>query len=173
MPSAAANVPFDASSHLQLVDIALYESSLKRTLDYLPGKHEEHISVQARRGVRAELLEAETVEGECANYLRAFVSMGMRGIFIDPSDASLDLEENVIFEIDATFAVLYLVKQAPADNALDAFIRFNCVHNAWPFWRQHVFDALKRGSLPMVAVPFFQGPADPQFATVESHENED
>lgn len=152
---------FDAAAYLTLVDIALWESSLKRYLDYAPAVHDDHISVYFRDGVRAELADAEAPDGSALRFLRAFVTLGTRGVYSpkgaeEPTESQTDETDNVLFEIDATFLVVYSIKKEPSPEDLRDFVRLNCMHNAWPFWRQHVFDALKRGSLPQIALPFFQ-----------------
>lgn len=157
---ASEGAAWDPKGYLQMEDIALWETSLKRYLEYQPGLHAEHVTIQARRGVRAEFLEAEDQANNEENYLRALVTLAIRGVFtppdFDPSHEISD-EESVLFELEATFAVVYLMIKQPPKERLDHFIRFNCVHNAWPFWRQHVYDTLKRASLPVPNVPLFSG----------------
>ncbi len=157
---ASNGAAWNPKGYFQMEDIALWETSLKRYLEYQPGLHADHITVQSRRGVGAEFLEAEDQDGK-ENYLRALVTLAIRGVFTPPdSDTShqeLDDDESVLFELEATFAVVYQMIKQPPEERLDQFVRFNCVHNAWPFWRQHVYDTLKRASLPVPNVPLFSG----------------
>jgi hypothetical protein len=152
---------WDPREHFQLQDIALWECKLERFLDYQPGiHHEDHIRVQTRRTVGADMLEAVDAKGERAEYLRALVTLATRAVLAPieaeaPSQSSSD--HPVLFEVEATFAVVYQVTHQPTEEQLDAFVSFNCVHNAWPFWRQHVYDTLKRASLPVLTVPLFMG----------------
>jgi hypothetical protein len=159
---AKADNTWDPTECLQIQDIALWETSLKRFLDYQPAQHQGRVVVLNRRGARAELLDAEDAEGQHSTVLRAIISLGMRGVVL-PDDAAPDREypddETVVFQIEADFAVTYEVLKAPNDEQLADFVRFNCTHNVWPFWRQHVYDTLKKASLPLVAVPLFQGRA--------------
>ncbi len=152
---------FNAAAHFALVDIALWECSLKRYLDYLPAVHDGHVNVYFRDGVRAQVAEGETPEGSVGKFLRAFITLGIRGVYRpddseQASESREDVTENVLFEIEATFLVLYAITKEPAAEDLKNFARLNCMHNAWPFWRQHVFDTLKRASLPQITLPFFQ-----------------
>jgi len=66
-----------------------------------------------------------------------------------------DAPEVALYTLEATYAVDYIVISAPEREDLNRFIEFNCPHNAWPFWRQHVYDTLKRASLPVPAIPLF------------------
>lgn len=152
--------PWDPARCLQIQDIALWESTLKRFVDYQPAQHQGRIKVLTRHGARAELLDAEDAEGGHSTLLRAIISLGMRGVVAQEEGGATQLatdEESVVFQVEADFAVTYEVLQAPSDEELAEFVRFNCTHNVWPFWRQHVYDTLKRASLPLVAVPLFQG----------------
>lgn len=151
---------WDPKGYLQMEDIALWETTLKRHLDYQPAVHSEHITTQSRRGVSAEFLEAVDKDGNEENYLRALVTLATRGVFTPPDvdpDVERSDEESILFELEATFAVVYLMTEKPPEEHLKQFVTFNCVHNAWPFWRQHVYDTLKRASLPVPNVPFFSG----------------
>ena len=153
-------LPWDPARCLQIQDIALWESTLKRFLDYQPAQHQGRINVLTRHGARAELLDAEDAEGGHSTLLRAIISLGMRGVVAQddgPAAETAPGDESVVFQIEADFAVTYEVLQAPSDETLAEFVRFNCTHNVWPFWRQHVYDTLKKASLPLVAVPLFQG----------------
>lgn len=51
--------PCDRARCLQIQDIALWESTLKRILDYEPARHQGRISVLTPHGARAELHGAE------------------------------------------------------------------------------------------------------------------
>lgn len=167
---AESALPWDPARCLQIQDIALWESTLKRFLDYQPAQHQGRLTVLTRHGARAELLDAEDAEGGHSTLLRAIISLGMRGVALpEEGHAAGDAtdEESVVFQIEADFAVTYEVLEAPGDEALAEFVRFNCTHNVWPFWRQHVYDTLKKASLPLVAVPLFQGRATPTVGTKE------
>lgn len=154
MPTSSKS--WDATEHLELLDVYLWENSFKRFLDYQPGLHENHIVVLTRQGIKAEILEAESKQGQKSDCLRALISLGTRGVFA-PDDSPRTDEESVLFEIEATFAAIYIIVKQPADDDIQDFVKFNCVHNVWPFWRQHVFDTLKRASLPQIVVPLFRG----------------
>ena len=163
-----AQVKFDPATALALKDIALWSTSLTRgDVEYTPGRHLQTGTWQMMRGVKPEMLSVEFNDGESANVLRAIVSMGVR--FVEESqEAVADPDGNepvgclVLFTLEASFAVQYEClddQPSPTQEEFNDFVNFNCVHNAWPFWRQHVFDTLKRASLPVPEVPFFAGRA--------------
>lgn len=106
--------------------------------------------------------------------LRVYVDLGIRSVCREA-----DVEE-ALYTLDAVFAVDYYVLATPTKEQFDAFVSFNSVHNVWQFWRQHVYDTLKRASLPVPAVPLFSGagnkkkrkPSQPKL-TAESAASED
>lgn len=154
---------FDPSAHFSLLDVQLWETKLKRGIEYSPALHEGQLGAQTRKAVVPQRLEVEDYEGVSHEMLRVIVHLGLRGLHVSPEAEQGDESEvdRVLFELETSFAVVYHIKSEPSDDDLMDFVRLNCVHNAWPFWRQHVFDTLKRASLPVLPIPFFQmGKAD-------------
>lgn len=145
---------FDITKCFALHDIALWTTALTRGVEYDPAIHEGRCSVQTFRRVKHTMLTGEA-EGadEAVVLLRALVSLGVRSVY-KADDAS---DEEILYTLEATFGVEYFVIKSPPEEQFIEFINFNCVHNAWSFWRQHVFDTLKRASLPVPVVPFFPG----------------
>lgn len=108
------------------------------------------------RATRAQVLTAEFEDlDDAKDMLRAFIKLGVRSVFQDGQK-----DEKVLFTLEATFSVDYFLIKRPTDEELEDFVKFNCVHNVWPFWRQHVYDTLKRASLPVPVIPFFSGRPD-------------
>jgi Preprotein translocase subunit SecB len=145
--------------NLLLGDIALWSARFEQPVEYEPGRHDELMGTQARRRVKGELLKIVGDDGEEKQQLRALVELGVRMVVNDRDrdDPRTD-DADVLFLIEATFAVSYtIVGAAPPAQEMEHFLRFNCVHNAWPFWRQHVYDTLKRASLPVISIPLFSG----------------
>ncbi|MBH1617863.1 protein-export chaperone SecB [Stenotrophomonas maltophilia] len=149
---------FDPSQHFTLMDVQLWEAHLKRGIEYSPGEHDGQLGQQTRKGVTPQRLEITDDEGTNLDLLRVIVRLGLRGLHAASGGEgeTETVEERLLFELEASFAVIYLVKSYPADDDFMKFVRLNCVHNAWPFWRQHVFDTLKRASLPVLPIPLFQ-----------------
>lgn len=79
--------------------------------------------------------------------VQALVDIGVRLI---------DAKEQIRCEISARFLLVYQCKQPLNTAQLDA-LTDNFVHNAWPFWRQHVYDLVQRGRMPRIDVPLFGG----------------
>lgn len=159
---ADAKTAWNPKDFLQLHDIALWESSLKRMTEYEEGRHKDRMRVQTRRHRTAQVLEVLDSEENKAVYFRGIITFAARAVLVATTDPNVTIDpdisaEDVLFEIDASFSALYKVLQPIADEDLDSFLDFNCVHNVWPFWRQHVYDTLKRASLPVIEVPFFAG----------------
>jgi len=99
------------------------------------------------------MLEAEGDGHETTDLLRVLVTLGIRVVFAEQERG----EAAPLHTIEATFAVEYIVLKEFSEKQFKNFCDFNCVHNVWPFWRQHVYDTLKKASLPVVAVPFYPG----------------
>ena len=150
---------FEPSAYFRIQDICLWSDRFSRHVEYQPGLHEKAMIVQARRSKTVEVLEIKDAHDNSFEILRVLVHLGMRAVVGDPEgeDPGEVPEDQILHEIEATFAVNYHIIAKPPAEFVEEFAAFNCVHNAWPFWRQHVFDVLKRASLPLVEVPFFSG----------------
>lgn len=148
---------FDVTKYFALHDIVLWTTSLRRERDFQPELHQGKCATQSMRSVRPEFISA-LLEGddEERNMLRALVTLGVREVF---RDEEAD-EEIVLHSLEATFAVDYFLAEVlPSQKDFNGFVEFNCVHNVWPFWRQHVYDTFKRASLPVPIIPLFMGGA--------------
>jgi hypothetical protein len=137
-------------------DIALWEATLARYQSPVTLAELEAAALQSMRRVSAITYKAELEDGVEMDYLRALVTLGLRSVRKPSTNESEDV---ALFTLEATFAIDYQVLSAPPADQLQFFIENNCVHNAWPFWRQHVYDTLKRASLPVPAVPLYCLPA--------------
>lgn len=142
---------------LAIQDICLWSSTFSRHLEYQAGVHGGRTVQQERRGVEGQQLEVTDIDGEVFDVLRALVSLGTRSVYVAEGSENPDDSAGVLYEIVATFAVSYKVVKPPPEEELQQFFQFNCIHNVWPFWRQHVFSTLKSASLPLIEVPFFSG----------------
>lgn len=155
----AKKAEFVPAEHFVLNDISLWESSLSREVEYDLSRHGGKCVNQTFQAVRPELYEVVTSDGagsggaeEKSMLMRVLVSLGVRTICKEDGQ-----EDKVLHKLEATFAVDYFVIKPPEAEQLQDFVSFNCVHNAWPFWRQHVFETFKKASLPVPAIPFFPG----------------
>lgn len=148
------------TDNLQIRDIALYASKFEQILDYSPSEHDGLTETQARQRVKGQLFEVQDAQTEkkISDEFRALVECGIRVVLKESKEADAGPDAAVLFLLEATFAVSYeVVGVLPQGDALDRFLNFNSVHNIWPFWRQHVYDTLKKASLPIVTIPFFAG----------------
>lgn len=143
----------DVTRFFFLNDISLWDCSLRRDREFRWGEHTaESCATQTFRSVDTQLLEVEVHdEAERKIMLRALVKLGVRMVPNDQEDP------DPIYTLEATFCADYFVLSPPPEDVFAKFIEFNCIHNVWPFWRQHVFDTLKRASLPVPSVPLYAG----------------
>jgi len=145
---------FDPQEHLSLHDIFLWESSFSRHEEYLPQVHAGKCVPQSFHTCEPSLYKAQFSDGDEELILRVLVELGVRAVYRDEESEPV---EKVLYSLEATYAAEYIVHRAPEAEDLRAFIEFNCVHNVWSFWRQHVMDLLRQSNLPVPVVPFFPG----------------
>lgn len=156
MPAKSKKV-FDPAEFFALQDIALWTTALTREVDFEIAVHKGRCAVQTRHHVEPRLMHA-VMEGEeeAKALLRVLVTLGLRSVFTSDEEAS-DGKDQVLYTLEACFAVDYEVKETPAEEDFFKFLERNCLHQAWPFWRQHVYDTLKRASLPVPVIPLMSG----------------
>lgn len=157
---------WDPSESLSLQDIALWDSTFKRVVEYQDGLHSKLLTAQSKRGVTVEMLDVEDASGRKSEVLRVLVHLGVRATFSDSAkhpeaqagtDEDSEASFSILHYVEATFSASYLVKQELTQRQISEFATFNAVHNVWPFWREHVYSTLKNASLPLIEVPFFAG----------------
>lgn len=136
----------DASKHLRLGSINLYEGNLKR-FEALPETGE--LGQQTKLGVKAEKIDLSISE-QSVSILRVLVDLGIRVVNLA---VPAETEPKPLYQIEAVFQVDYELTGSIEQDALDEFARFNTVHNVWPFWRQYVFSIANQAGLPCPEVP--------------------
>jgi hypothetical protein len=135
----------EAADALRLRTIVVYESSLKRFAE-IPEQSE--LGQQNKLSVRGE--KATGIEaGHDVSLLRVHVDLGVRVV----TPAQPGGEPTPIFQIEADFLVDYELTADVSDAALQEFARYNAVHNAWPFWRQFVYNTASQAGLPCPVIP--------------------
>jgi hypothetical protein len=157
-----------------VVDVSLWNSSFVQYRDHL-----EFLSLrpEARRVVRRceSYVLGNSINGHEKPMLRVFCEFGIRafGDEVNPkseptpsdvvqgraADASAAETDDLVFHIEATLVVLFELRRDFEKKDMDLFFVNCCTHMAWPFWRQHVFDVVKRANLPDVPIPIFCPPA--------------
>lgn len=141
-----------ATKALKLRDVMLYQSRFTRPTT----NHDdaiEHVFQQHKRSVAYTAGDLSAAEAGAARLLQVRVSLGTRVVHRTDGDEA----DTVLFEIEADYLVEYSMDDDLPDDALKAFAEFNAIHNAWPFWREHVFSIVGRGRLPRLEVPLFEG----------------
>jgi hypothetical protein len=152
-----------ASDKLDLLEIALHSFSLVRNENYDPEIYPDNMEQQSKLSVQGEVFsyvldsgDSDSVDQE-QEIFRAFVNLGVRGIDSDESLTTADDESIVCFTLEAVFRIDYLMHAELSDEEANAFLEFNSVHNAWPFWRQFVFQAVNSAKLPNLNIPLMKG----------------
>lgn len=138
-----------AAPKLKILDVILARSSFSRPMQDAPENAKAW--QQHKRGVQYAT-EGSVADGD--QELHVLVQLGTRVLMSQEDQGN---EGAVQFEIEADFLVRYAMSEVIEESALDTFANLNSVHNAWPFWRQHVFDIVQRGRLPQLEVPLFAG----------------
>lgn len=154
----------EAISALKLVDITLLNADFDRPspqLGHIAGYTQQEFREVVYRVFEGDL-DGAFVEGK---RLFVIVKLGVR-LVREPEENPASKPEGegvdepdleVLVRIQANYIVQYEMLAEPSEESLQAFAKFNAVHNVWPFWRQHVFDIVQRGSLPKVDIPLFSG----------------
>lgn len=151
MNSESEDKVIAATQSLRLRDIQLFESTFDRPEQIFDAEHpaarQEHM-----RGVQYVLGDMQLEDGELRKIVQFLVHLGTRVV----ADAE-GSEPLVYFRIEAKFLVEYEMTGSLDEDKIKAFADYNAVHNAWPFWRQHVYDIVQRSRLPHLDVPLFPG----------------
>ena len=140
------NLIAEASKHLRLGTINLYEGNLKR-FEALPETGE--LGQQTKLSVKADQFDLTDQNGTLP-ILRVLVDLGVRVVNLSIPEES---EPAPLFQIEATFQLDYAITDQVDSAAIDEFARFNAVHNVWPFWRQYVFSMANQAGLPTPEIP--------------------
>lgn len=135
-----------ASEHLELLDIVLFESNFKR---FTESQNQRKLGQQNKLSVRAETGEAIDNENSPINIFRVFVELGLRINDLSNQEAKPEL----LYQVEATFRVDYELKSDLSEKALKEFAHINAVHNVWSFWRQFVFSTANQAHLPCPEIP--------------------
>lgn len=135
-----------AYNKCELVDIYLNNNALQRVAEFNINADLKDIKQQHKQSVKADFLalEPDSNTPEVNPFLlRCFVELGVRFVRED---------EQVQAEIEATFCAVYICKEELTETELNEFVRFNVVHNVWPFWREHAFRVSAEAKLPRPSI---------------------
>lgn len=142
----------EAAAGLKLQDIVLYGNRFHRYDKQLAATAK--IYIQRMQGIEYVVSDNSDDKEECKT-LEVMVDLGVRAVAGE--DGEELKEENVALVIEAKYLVLYRLKSGVSEEALDAFARYNVLHNVWPFWREHVFQTVAKARLPRIEIPLFLG----------------
>lgn len=141
-----------AQSKLELRDIVLHASSLEKNDDIEPLLYPTRIRQESEIKVSVDKVSFVDTEDNTIPILRANVQLVVRGFDKDENEDGTP----VLFTIRGTYRVDYQEAKELTAQELDAFTKFNSVHNVWPFWRQHVYETVSKASLPRITIPLFR-----------------
>ena len=127
----------EVRDQIELQDIVLLDAHSRQSF-----QAQAPLVQQSRHWVDSALVD---VDGK--KCVQAVVDLGVRLV---------DAKNVLRCEVAARFLLSYQCKQGLSKEQLEA-LSDNFVHNAWPFWRQHVFDLVQRSRLPRIEVPLFGG----------------
>jgi len=141
----------EAIKALELLDIYLYSSSVKRFESITDTDYPENMRQQAKLAVNAEFLEADSEENDNHEIINAKVNFGLRFITEDE-----DEKVNILSEIEACFIAKYLKTEDTSEEAISEFLKYNVIHNVWPFWREHAFRMSSEAKLPHPLISLYK-----------------
>ena len=150
-----ARLTRSATSKLELRDIALDSSSFDREQEIDPLLYPFKIEKESSLHVDVEELSFIDDNNKEIKILRSYISFGINGIQREKQEKSDDIVKN-LFQINAVFRVDYNIIKNLSDKEIKEFSGFNAVHNACPFWRQHVSYVVNNAKLPNIVIPFFR-----------------
>ena len=139
-----------AIKSLELMDIHLYSTSVKR-FQYIDSEnYPDEMSQQNTISVSAEFLEPVD-EKDSSKLILAKVEFALRFIL-----ENTDCEATSLAEIDACFVAKYHQANEISEDAISEFMKFNVVHNVWPFWREHAFRTAAQAKLPTPMISLYK-----------------
>jgi len=141
----------EALNGLDLITIKLHSFFLDRDKAYIASEADDKGELQTRHVITAERLTFEAENDAEFDILRAFPTFGIRSI---KEGDEVESQEN--FRLEATFRIDYRMKHNISKGAVEEFLKYNALHNVWPFWREFVFSTLNRAELPDLEVPLFR-----------------
>jgi hypothetical protein len=140
----------EAIQALELIDIYLYTTSVKRFKEISSSNYPDEMAQQNKIAIGAEFLEAES-ERNTERLINAKVEFCARYIVEEN-----DNEVTAYAEIEACFIAKYSQLKDISEEAISEFMKFNVVHNIWPFWREHAFRLSAQAKLPTPIISLYK-----------------
>lgn len=139
----------EALQNLELLDIFLFSSSVSRFSKITDSSYPEKMSQEDKLGISAEFLEiVEKGEDSPKKLVDAKVQLAIKYTVEDNTE--------VLAEIESCFLARYTLQDGASEEAVDEFMKYNVIHNVWPFWREHVLRISAEARLPRPCIPLFK-----------------
>ncbi|WP_104024680.1 hypothetical protein [Vibrio hyugaensis] len=144
----------EAIDALELLDVYLYSTSVSRFQDITSESFPEEMKQQNKLSISAEFLEPEN-DQDGQRVINAKVVLGYRYILEEE-------EEQVLSELEACFIAKYHQSKHICEEAIEEFMKYNVIHNVWPFWREHAFRLSTEANLPKPIISLFKQQPTPK-----------
>lgn len=142
----------EALQHLELLDIYLFSSSVNRFSKITESAFPDNMLQENKLSISADFLEsAEKKEEAASKLVNAKVQLVVRYMVEDDESNT-----EVLAEIEACFLAQYTLKDGASEKAIDEFMKYNVIHNVWPFWREHALRVSAEARLPRPQIPLFR-----------------
>lgn len=135
---------------LELIDIHLYSTSITRFEEISSDSYPDDMAQQNKIFIKAEFLE-KVDKSDDSKLIHAKVEFGLR--FIEKEEEE---EIKALAEIEACFIAKYHQLAEISEEAISEFMKFNVIHNVWPFWREHAFRSAAQAKLPTPMISLFK-----------------
>lgn len=141
---------------VDLLDIYLHSSSVERDDDITDDHYPDDMIQQNRLNISADFYEPEDESVKCKRLIHAKVTLGVRfGVKVDG-------EVQVLSEVKACFIAKYAQTLEVSEDAISEFMKYNVIHNVWPFWREHAFTTAAEARLPRPMISLFKDQPMPE-----------
>jgi len=139
-----------AAKKLDLRDISLHSSSFTRNDEADPALYPHSIEKVTKIQVRSDELSFKDINDKEILIFRVFVNFDLIGFVTEESSVKNLFSINTVYRIDYAMAKVLTAEE------MREFSLFNTVHNAWPFWRQHIHYIATNANLPRITIPLFR-----------------
>lgn len=135
---------------LELIDIYLYSASVDRFEHITDESYPEDMFQQNKLKVGADFYEPDGDAKTCKQIINAKVTLGARFAVTNDNDTK------ILSEVEACFIAKYAQKYDASEEAISEFMKYNVIHNVWPFWREHAFRVSSEARLPRPMISLYK-----------------
>ena len=146
-----------AQKALNIEKVLLLNLNIKTNINYDPGLDTEPFGVQFRAGPMSErkIIDLDTEQG-VMHVSRFYFECGVRLVSNDSTETLTD--DDVKYEIIATFAADYVITDKCDPECLDEFGRVNVGYHVWPYWRELVQSSCAKAGISNIPIPMYKVP---------------